>query len=65
MDLSIIFKWAAVGIIVTIVCQVLKKSDRDDIATVVSLVGLIIALTVVISMISDLFTQIKQLFDIF
>ncbi|MCM1437993.1 MAG: stage III sporulation protein AC [Roseburia sp.] len=65
MDISIIFKLAAVGIIVTIVCQVLKKSDRDDIATVVSLVGLIIALTVVISMISDLFTQIKQLFEIF
>ena len=65
MDISIIFKLAAVGIIVTIVCQVLKKSDRDDIATVVSLVGLIIALTVVISIISDLFTQIKQLFDIF
>lgn len=65
MDISIIFKLAAVGIIVTIVCQVLKKSDRDDIATVVSLVGLIIALTVVITMISDLFTQIKQLFDIF
>lgn len=65
MDISIIFKLAAVGIIVTVVCQVLKKSDRDDIATIVSLVGLIIALTVVISMISDLFTQIKQLFDIF
>ena len=65
MDISIIYKLAAVGIIVTIVCQILKKSDRDDIATIVSLVGLIIALTVVISMVSDLFTQIKQLFDIF
>ena len=57
MDISIIFKLAAVGIIVTIVCQILKKSDRDDIATIVSLVGLIIALTVVISMVSDLFTR--------
>ena len=65
MDISIIFKIAAVGIIVTIICQVLKKSDRDDIATIVSLVGLIIVLTVVISMITDLFTQIKQLFEIF
>ena len=65
MDISIIFKLAAVGIIVTVVCQILKKSDRDDIATIVSLVGLIIALTVVITMISDLFTQIKQLFDKF
>ncbi len=65
MDISIIFKLAAIGIIVTIVCQVLKKSERDDIAMVVSLVGLIIAMSVVISMIADLFTQIKQLFDIF
>ncbi len=65
MDISIIFKLAAIGIIVTVVCQILKKSDRDDIATIVSLVGLIIALTVVITMIADLFTQIKQLFDVF
>lgn len=65
MDISIIFRIAAVGIIVTIICQVLKKSDRDDIATIVSLVGLIIVLTAVISMIADLFSQIRQLFDLF
>lgn len=65
MDISIIFKIAAVGIIITIICQILKKSDRDDIATIVSLVGLIIVLTVVISMIADLFEQIKALFDLF
>ncbi len=65
MDISIIFKIAAVGIIITIICQILKKSDRDDIATIVSLVGLIIVLTVVISMIADLFEQIKTLFDTF
>ena len=42
MQIDVIFKIAAVGIIVTIVCQILKKSDRDDIATIVSLAGLII-----------------------
>lgn len=65
MDISIIFKIAAVGIIVTIVCQVLKKSDRDDIATIVSLVGLIIVLAAVITMISDLFEQVRELFNLF
>ena len=65
MDISIIFKIAAVGIIVTIICQVLKKSDRDDIATIVSLVGLIIVLAAVISMISDLFGEVRELFDMF
>ena len=65
MDISIIFKIAAVGIIITIICQVLKKSDRDDIATIVSLVGLIIVLTAVITMISQLFEQVRGLFSIF
>ena len=51
MDISILFKIAAIGIIVTVICQILKKSDRDDIATVVSMVG-------------DLFVQIKQIFDL-
>ena len=64
MDISILFKIAAIGIIVTVICQILKKSDRDDIATVVSIVGLILVLTVVISMVSDLFGQIKQIFDL-
>ena len=65
MDISIIFKIAAVGIIVTIICQVLKKSDRDDIATIVSLVVLIIVLAAVISMIADLFEQVRELFNLF
>lgn len=65
MDISIIFKIAAVGIIVTIICQVLKKSDRDDIATIVSLVGLIIVLASVVSMIADLFEQVRDLFNLF
>lgn len=64
MDISIIFKLAAVGIIVTIVCQVLKKSDRDDIATVVSIVGLVIALTVAVSMIGDLFEVLREMFEV-
>ena len=53
------------GIIVTIICQVLKKADRDDIATIVSLVGLIIVLAAVITMISDLFEQVRELFNLF
>lgn len=65
MDIDIIFKIAAVGIIVTIVCQILKKSDRDDIATIVSLAGLIIVLTVVLDMVADLFGFIRSIFDLF
>lgn len=65
MNIDIIFKIAAVGIIVTIVCQILKKSDREDIATIVSLAGLIIVLTVVLDMVTELFDSIRSIFDLF
>ena len=64
MDISILFKIAAIGIIVTVICQILKKSDRDDVATVVSIVGLVIVLTVAVSMIGDLFEEIRRIFDL-
>ena len=64
MDITILFKMAAIGIIITIICQILKKSDRDDIATLVSIVGLVIVLAVVVGMIGDLFTQIKDVFNL-
>ena len=62
MDITVLFKMASVGIIVTVICQILKKSDRDDIATLVSIVGLIIVMAVVVGMIGDLFDQIKDIF---
>ena len=65
IDISIIFKLAAIGIIITIVCQVLKKSERDDISTVVTIVGLVIALTVAMTMIGDLFQTIQSIFGVY
>ena len=64
MDITILFKMAAIGIIVTVLCQILKKSDRDDIATLVSIVGLVIVLAVVVGMIGDLFEQIQRIFGL-
>lgn len=64
MDISIIFKLAAIGILITVVCQVLKKSDRDDFATVVSIVGLVIALSIAVTMIADLFQEIRSIFEL-
>ena len=65
MNIEIIFKLAALGILITVICQILKKSDRDDLATLVSLAGLIIALTMVIGMISDLSESIKTIFSLY
>jgi stage III sporulation protein AC len=64
MDIGILFKMAAIGIIITVICQILKKSDRDDIATLVSIVGLVIVLLVVVGMIGDLFEEIQRVFDL-
>lgn len=65
MDVDIIFKIAAIGILITVITQVLKKSDRDDIATLVSLAGLIIVLTLVMNMVSELFETIKNIFYLY
>lgn len=62
MSVSIIFKIAAVGIIVTILCQVLKHSGREEHAFLVSLVGLMIVLFWVVPYIYDLFETMQSLF---
>lgn len=64
MDITVLFKIAALGILVTVICQILKKSDRDDIATVVSIIGLVLALAVAIGMVADLFEQIQEIFHL-
>ena len=64
MDISILFKMAAIGIVITVICQILKKSDRDDIATLVSIVGMVIVLGIVVTMVGDLFKNISQLFGV-
>ncbi len=64
MDITILFKMAAIGIIITVICQILKKSDREDIATLVSIVGLVIVLAVVVGMVGDLFVQIQEIFGL-
>lgn len=65
MSVDVIFKIAAIGILVTVICQILKRSDRDDIATLVALAGLIVVLTFVIGMIGELFDEIKNVFNLY
>ena len=64
MDISLLFKLAGLGIGITGIGQILKKSDRDDVATVVSILGLVIALTFVVSSIGELFAKIQQIFHL-
>ncbi|MBP3678212.1 MAG: stage III sporulation protein AC [Agathobacter sp.] len=62
MEIAIIFKIAAVGIIVTVLGQVLKHSGRDEQAFLLSLVGLVIVLFWVVPYISELFQAMEALF---
>ena len=62
MDVNLLFKIAAVGILVTVIGQVLKHSGREEHAFLVSLAGLIIVLFWIVPYIYDLFDKIKHLF---
>lgn len=64
MTVSVIFKIAAVGILVTILGQVLKHSGREEQAFLVSLAGLILVLTWIMPYIYDLFMSIQNLFSL-
>ena len=64
MEVTIIFKIAAVGILVSILSQVLKHSGRDDQAFLTSLAGLILVLMWIVPYIYELFQNIQKLFVI-
>lgn len=62
MDINLIFKIAAVGILVSVINQVLKHSGRDEQAFLVSLAGLLLVLLWIVPYIYDLFETIRKLF---
>ena len=64
MEVEIIFKIAAIGILTALISVLLKKSDKDEIATLVTIAGLILVLLIVIDMIVQLFDAIQGLFDL-
>ena len=65
MEVGIILKITAIGLITAIVNQLLKKADKDEIATLTTLAGLIIVLLMLIDMISQLFGTLSSLFTTF
>ncbi|MGN1002101.1 MAG: stage III sporulation protein AC [Oscillospiraceae bacterium] len=62
MEVDLIFKIAAVGILVAVLNILLSRSGRDEQALMVTLAGLVCVLVLVVQEISDLFTLIKELF---
>lgn len=63
MDIDLIFKIAAVGIIVSVLNQVLTRSGREEQATMTTLAGLVVVLMIVAQKISELFELVKTLFQ--
>lgn len=64
MDVDLIFKIAAIGILVSVLNQVLTRSGRDEQATMTTLAGLVVVLMMVVREISDLFDLVKALFGL-
>ena len=62
MDVELVFKIAAIGIIVSILNQVLSRTGREEQATMTTLTGLVVVLMMVAQKISELFDLIKSLF---
>ncbi|MDR3216481.1 MAG: stage III sporulation protein AC [Clostridiaceae bacterium] len=64
MGISIVLKIAGIGILTAIVSIILKKSDKDEIATFATLAGLIIVLLLVVDMVGGLFDTVKSIFGL-
>lgn len=64
MNIDLLFKIAAIGILVAVLNQVLVRAGREDQAMMTTLAGLIIVLTMVIKEISGLFTTVRTMFNL-
>ncbi len=64
MDIELLFKIAAVGIIVAVLNLILKKTDHDEQAVMLTVAGLVIVLMMIIPAIDDLFAEIKSVFGL-
>ena len=64
MDVDLIFKIAAIGILVAVLNQVLSRAGRDEQAMMTTLAGLVVVLMMVVQEIANLFDMVKNLFDL-
>lgn len=65
MNVDVIFRIAAIGILTAVCSQLLKKSDKEEMATLTTLAGVIVVLTMVIGMIGTLFDSLRSIFSLY
>lgn len=63
-DVSLLLKIAGIGMIAAVICQILSKSGRDEQATLVSVAGIIIVITMFIDKLSGLFDSLRSIFGL-
>lgn len=65
MSVDLIFRIAAIGIIVAVLHQLLSRAGREEIATMITIAGLVIVLFMIIDLVNELFQSVKQVFDLY
>ena len=65
MGIEIILKIAGIGLLTAVVCIILKKTDRDEIATFATLAGVVVVVVLLIDMLSGLFDNLKSLLALY
>jgi len=65
LDIDLIFKIAAIGILVAILNQLLVRAGREDMATMATIAGLIIVLLMVVDLVSNLFDSVRRIFNLY
>ena len=65
VSIDLVFKIAAIGIMVAVLYQLLVRSGREDIATMVSIAGLVVVLLMVVDLVGQLFESVKQVFGLY
>ena len=64
MEIDFVFRIAAIGVLVTVLSQILKQTGREDMATLVALSGLVVVLIMVVSRIADFFQTVRAMLEI-
>ena len=65
VSIDIVFKIAAIGILIAVLNQLLSRVGKDDIALMTSIAGLVIVLLMVVDLISNLFDSVKSIFGLY
>jgi len=65
MQIELLLKLAGVGILVTVISQILNRTGREDVAMLVQVAGLVMALVMVVDLIAQLFASVKSIFQLY